>query len=265
MPSIRRSSHASTAVLLAFTLAATALPANAGEPTREPAAVAIAERALDAMGGADAWAATRFLRFDFFGFRMHHWDRQTGRHRLEGKTRDGDAYVVVHDLDTREGHAWLNGEALAGEDLDDWLGRAWNAWINDTYWLLMPYKLLDPGVHLTHEGEESFDGTAYDKVKLTFDDGVGNTSGDTYWAWFDRESGLMDRWAYHLESWEADREPTAWRWTDWQSYGGIKLSSTRINVAEGGERGLGRIAVFDHLPDSAFTSPDAVAPAGSGE
>ncbi len=70
----------------------------------------------------------------------------------------------------------------------------------------------------------------------------------------------MERWAYHLEGWEADREPTHWQWLDWQRYGGILLSPRRVNAADDKERTLGEIAVFDHLPDAVFTSPAAVAP-----
>lgn len=222
-------------------------------------AVAIAEQVMEALGGHDAWQETRFLRFDFFGFRLHHWDRHTGDHRLEGKSRDGDEYVVLHNIDRREGRAWLNGEELEGEDKAQWLERAYGAWINDTYWLVMPYKLQDPGVTLAYDGEEEIDGTVYDKLLLTFDN-VGLTPGDRYWAYIHRDTHLMDRWAYHLESYEEDQEPTHWKWLDWQRYGDILLSPRRVNVGDGSERMLGQIAVFDELPASAFSSPDPVAP-----
>ena len=220
-------------------------------------ALEIAARTLDAMGGEDAWNDTRFLRFEFFGFRLHHWDRHTGRHRFEGKTREGDAYVVVHDIDTHlagdpQGTAWLNGEALDGEDKAQWLDRAYSAWINDTYWLIMPYKLRDPGVTLRYGGEIVEDGKTYDKLQLNFDQ-VGLTPGDTYFAWIHRETGLMDRWAYHLEGWEEDREATAWEWRDWSDYGGIKLAATRYNAADDRTAELGKIAVFEELPDAVFS------------
>jgi hypothetical protein len=240
--------------LLALTLTA-AVPAAGAEDAK---AAALADRVLDAMGGEDAWQATRFLRFNFFGFRTHHWDRYTGAHRFEGKTREGESYVVLHDLDSREGEAWLNGEKLDGEALAEWLERAYGAWINDTYWLIMPYKLRDPGVHLAYDGEEEIDGVVFDKLLLTFD-GVGLTPGDRYWAFIRRDSGLMERWAYHLQDWEADKEPTHWQWLDWQPYGGIKLSPRRVNVGDGSERMLGDVAVFDQLPESVFTSPEPVA------
>ena len=243
---------------LAILLAASLIPVAAGAEERDPRAVELARGVLEAMGGEEAWAATRFLRFEFFGRRLHHWDRHSGRHRVEGEDRDGNAYVVLHNVQTREGTVTVNGEGVTGEDAAKWLENAYGMWVNDTYWLLMPYKMLDPGVNLAYDGEEEIDGKTYDKLKLTFE-GVGLTPGDTYWAYVDRESHLMERWAFFLESWEEDREPAHFQWLDWDRYGRVLLSPRRLNPADGSERLLGELAVFDDLPDSVFSSPAPVA------
>ena len=52
------------------------------------------------------------------------------------------------DINTRDGRAWLKGKELAGDEAKKHLEQAYAAWVNDTYWLLMPYKLKDPGVTL---------------------------------------------------------------------------------------------------------------------
>ncbi len=152
---------------LGLGLALALAPAAAfAEEQRNPKAVELARGVLDAMGGEEAWASTRFLRFNFFGFRLHHWDRHTGRHRLEGKSREGDSYVVLHDVNTREGTVVVGGKEASGEDKAQWLERAYGAWINDSHWLLMPYKLLDPGVNLACDGSDELDG-----VKANAEDG----------------------------------------------------------------------------------------------
>jgi hypothetical protein len=243
----------SLVLVLALVLLALLPPAAA--IAEDAKAEAIAERTLEAMGGREAWEATRYLRFNFFGFRLHHWDRHTGDHRLEGKNREGDAYVVVHNIKTREGRSWLNGELQEGDAKAKALEGAYGAWINDTYWLIMPYKLQDPGVELRYDGEEKIDGTVYDKLHLSFES-VGLTPGDQYWAYINRETGLMDRWSYFLESYDEDKEPTQWQWLDWRPYGGIQLSSMRRKVEDENERPLGEIAVFEHLDAAVFTSPE---------
>lgn len=242
--------------------AAPQAPAEEAQRQVEGPAAQLADRVLTAMGGGEAWQNTRFLRFEFFGFRLHHWDRHTGRHRMEGKTREGTEYVVLHNVNERgaedgTGQVWLNGEPAGGDERKEWLTRAWRGWINDTYWLIMPYKLRDPGVNLALDGEEVIDGVTYTKLLLTFNE-VGVTPGDKYWAYINPETHLMDRWAYHLEGWPEDRPATHWQWLDWDRYGDILLAPRRVNVADDSEQALGRLAVFDVLPDSVFQSPAPV-------
>ena len=179
------------------------------------------------LGGEEAWRETRYLVFEFAGRRSHWWDRYTGRHRMEGTTEEGAHYVVlenVHD-EGKAGRAWLDGEEVAGEDGAKMVENAYAAWVNDTFWLISPYKLRDPGVHLEASGKRTVDGVTYDLLHLSFGD-VGLTPGDQYWMFIDPETGLVDRWEYVLESQEPP--PTAWEWVDWKRYGaGIMLSSRR--------------------------------------
>jgi hypothetical protein len=95
-------------------------------------------------------------------------------------------------------------------------------------------------------------------VVLTFN-GVGLTPGDRYWAYVNRATGLMDRWAYLLQDQPRDAAPTAWLWQGWQTYGRIKLAPTRQQVGGDRKLELGNIAVLDSVPDSVFTSPAPVA------
>jgi hypothetical protein len=252
-------------VLLAVLLSAPAPPAAADPPPADvdPRAAAVADRAAAALGGAEAWDATRFISFHFAGRRAHVWDKATGRHRVEGTTRDGEPYVVLHNVVTREGRAWVGGEPAAGAQAAELLENAHAAWINDTYWLLMPYKLRDPGVVLRWDGEDEIDGVAYDRLALSFAQ-VGLTPGDRYWAWFNRETGLLDRWGYVLEDQPSDADPTLWLWQGWQRYGRIQLAPLRKQV--GGDRtlDLAPIEVADRVPDAVFESP-APAPAAGGD
>jgi len=262
----RRPAGLPAAALLAAVLAATLLhsPTSALSPeeagTVDPRAAEVAARAMAALGGEKAWAATRFIRFTFAGRRTHVWDRWTGRHRLEGKTKEGEPYVVLENVATREGKAWVGGQPATGERAAELVENAYAAWINDTYWLVMPYKLRDPGVILRYDGEEVLDGTPYDRLALSFEH-VGLTPGDRYWAWINRSTGLMDRWAYVLEDQPADADPTVWLWQGWQRYGKIELAPLRRRVGEERTLDLSPIEVSDAMPDAVFESPETPAPA----
>jgi hypothetical protein len=274
---VTRSSLAAVIILAACTGSAAQSPAPVSEPSppaspaypdaasmpNDPRATAVADRVMQALGGKEAWDNTRFLRFSFgserdgkFVGRTHTWDKWTGRYRVEGVTREGDPFITVMNLNTRQGAAWLKGRPLEGDEWNQQLERAYGMWVNDTYWLLMPYKMRDPGVILSYAGEEKgANGAMYDKVKLTFDN-VGLTPRDAYWVWVNRDTGMVDRWDFVLKG-EAV-PPTTFLWTGWKKYGGIMLAGERTNTADGRKILLPDIAVLDTVPDSVFTSPDPI-------
>jgi hypothetical protein len=247
----RRTAAVPAALLV---LALIPLPGSAQDA---PSANSVADRVMKALGGQEAWDNTRYLRFSFAGRRTHWWDKWTGRHRIEGQNREGQKYVVLENINTKEGTAYLEGRKAEGEKAAELLKNAYGAWINDTYWLLMPYKLRDPGVNLSYAGEETIDGKTYDKLALSFAN-VGLTPGDRYWAYINRDTGLMDRWAFILQDMPKEGPPSAWLWEGWQTHGSIMLAPHRSQVGGDRKLELGDIAVPDELPDSVFTSPEPV-------
>jgi hypothetical protein len=237
-------------LLLLSLLAATS---GLAAETRDPTAAAIAGRTLEAMGGPKAFASLRTLKFDFVVERdgkevaryQHVWDRWDGRYRVEGVNREGKHVLTLFNvLKPGEGQSWLEGTALSGDELKKALDRAYGRFINDTYWLLMPAKMQDPGVNLASEGEEEKDGKTYDVVRLTFNEGIGLTPKDTYWAYVSKESGLMERWEMVLTGQEA-KDRAAFVWSDWQPVGGVRLSLTK--TATSGST----VIRFDHVSGSA--------------
>ena len=216
-------------------------PAMAPTYTPEPLpmetrADSVAARVLDAMGGREAWDSLRYLSFDFATDRdgervvrrSHLWDRHTGDYRVEWPAGGDTTITVLFNVDTREGTAYANGTPLEGEAADEALTRAYRSFINDTYWLLMPVKLFDPGVTRTYDAEESDEDT--DVIRITFDD-VGLTPGDTYWVYVDRETGMVEQWAMVLQG-NPDAEPRVNEWTEYERFeapGGAVMISTRKN------------------------------------
>ena len=223
----------------------------------------IAARVLQSLGGREAWDRTRYIRFGFgmeqdgkFRGRRHVWDKWSGRYRVEGTTREGQPFVTLMNINTKQGRAWLAGKELAGDELKKALESGYGMWVNDTYWLLMPYKMTDPGVTLKYAGEEKgANGAMYDKVNLSFDN-VGLTPKDTYWVWVNRGTGMVDRWDYVLKGEKVP--PTTWMWTGWKKYGDIMLAGERLNAKENRKLLLPGIEVIQTLPDKVFTSPDPV-------
>jgi hypothetical protein len=205
------------------------------------------ELADKAMGGRAAWDRTRYITWRFFGGRLHVWDKWTGNHRFEE-----DDLVVLHNIHTHEGRAWRAGEPVVDADtLAARLDRAHAAWINDAYWLVMPYKLKDSGVTLTYVEEGmTEEGLPAHIVELTFRD-VGRTPQNRYRVWLDIHTGLASQWSFYRNA--ADEEPAfVMPWANWQPYGGILLND------DFGRRRHSAIAVFDDLPESVFTDPGEI-------
>lgn len=190
----------------------------------------VAHELIAALGGEAAWEKARTLRFDFVVERegsraaeFHHvWDRYTGDYRLQGRDKSGAPYAVYFNVNTRDGVAFSNGKAVEGDDKKKLLETAYGRFINDTYWLLAPWKVFDPGVHRDYDGEKAGpDGVLCDVIRLSFDN-VGLTPKDVYWLWITRDGRRMVEWQYVLGG--ASEDPTTALWQDWRSFGGIQLA-----------------------------------------
>ena len=218
----------------------------------DPRAVEIADDVMESMGGRAAWDRTHFVTWNFFGSRRHFWDKYTGDIRVEGVGReDGKPYLILMNLRTMEGRAWRDGAEASGQELADLLDAGEAAWINDSYWLFMPYKLKDSGVTLSYVGPgEMVDGRGAEVLELTFKE-VGRTPENRYQVYVATDSGLVEQWDFYRNA--TDEEPGFQiPWADWRRFGEILLSDNR------GENGHTDVAVFEELPSSIFSSPESV-------
>jgi len=219
-------------------------------------AIEVADATMQRMGGRRAWDETRFVTWNFFGRRFHVWDRHTGDIRVESiDAGSGAPQVALMNLLSGEGRVFVGGEEVVDpERRAELLEGAREAWINDGYWLFMPYKLKDSGVTLTWVGEdETQDGRPADVLQLTFHD-VGVTPQNKYHVYVARDSGLVEQWDFYAD--RGDEQPRfTTPWHDWKPYGNILLSGDR------GERKITQIAVLADVPRSVFDSPE---PTGLG-
>ena len=104
------------AALIAGSLltAAFALAPQVASAQAAPTAESVAAHVMQSLGGQQAWDNTRYIRFNFVGRRAHWWDKWSGRHRVEWDSKEKQHYVVLENVNTKEGKAWLDGKPSRG-------------------------------------------------------------------------------------------------------------------------------------------------------
>ncbi len=246
-------------ILVSVLILAMAALASAAE--RDAKADAVGKELIAAMGGMPAWEKARQFQFDFVVVKegkpvarfSHAWDRYTGDYRLSGTDKAGAPYTVYFNVNTKTGKAFVNGRAADAEKQAQLLENAYGRFINDTYWLLAPWKIFDPGVRLTYDGEKpcpegTVTGTC-DVLKLSFEN-VGLTPKDVYWLWVTRDGRKMVAWQYLLNG--AEEAPTMAMWKDWKNYGGILLATEKPMVGKPAVIRFENVSVTSTRDDSLF-------------
>ncbi len=224
----------------------TLFSAAAHSQTSDTRASSIADSVMITMGGKHNWEQTRVIKWTFFGRRTLWWDKQTGNVRIEIPAKK---LVLLSNLNTHKGQAYRNGIQLTQPDsVSYYMDRAYKIWANDSYWLIMPFKLEDPGVNLKYLGEQkdSLGNECY-VLELTFNN-VGATPMNKYHVYVDRHKYLVTEFDYYeklTDSAPAFRDP----WLHYQRYGNIMIADDR------GEGKITDIEVMVEEPSGLFDKP----------
>jgi len=164
----------------------------------------LADAVFKASGGEN-WSNVRSIEFTFnvsegttvLASVKHVWDVRAGTDTVtwKGKTVNVNVISPAPDTDSKAAYA---------------------RWVNDSYWLLAPLKLKDPGVQLRYQGREG----KFEVLRLSFAK-VGLTPGDQYNFYIDPATHLVQRWDYMPK---LDVKMTG-TWEDYKNFGGLLLST----------------------------------------
>lgn len=191
----------------------------------------LAREVVDASGG-EAWSDRSWnLAFEFVSYRQgkeaarfsHRWNRQTNAAVVSGAGQDGKRWEVrFDDIYARKGTATIDGAPPPDTALPRLLENAYARFINDSYWLLMPLKLLDDGVNRRRLEDTTIGERRYERLHLSFGK-VGLTPGDQYWLFIDPETKRVAFWRFLLQSGRTGE----YRWEEYEPAGPIILARTR--------------------------------------
>jgi hypothetical protein len=243
---INCSSEAQTEVI-EETVAKEVNPAAEGfdEANSDAKAIEIADVVMENMGGRKAWDDLKVVSWNFFDIRKLLWNKESGDVRIEFP--ESDSNVLITNIFTHQGKIKIDGEELVEEDSvkQYYTEMAESIWINDAYWLFMPFKLKDSKTTLKYLDIDTASGGVFSHVlQLTFND-IGDTPENKYWVYVDTTTMLVNQWAFFGNA--TDTIPAfITPWADYQKYGDLLLAGDR------GKRGITEITVLDSADVSAF-------------
>lgn len=202
-------------------------------------AIEIADEVMEAMGGRKAWDETKYIQWTFFGRRTHTWDKSNMVVAIDVPNQKLNYWLDMKDMSgkvSREGIAYAEKDSL-----DFYLDQAYKMWINDSYWLVMPFKLKDSGVSLKYIGQDTTQsGINSDILELTFAN-VGVTPDNKYLVYVDQAEHLVRQWDYYANYQDSlPRFQSAW--PSYSKYGNILLSGAQI-----GDNKITDISVAEEL------------------
>lgn len=187
-------------------------------------AISVADEVMEAMGGRKAWDETRYLKWNFFGSRIHIWDKLSGDLIIKGIR---DTFDIKMNINSNLGTVNYKGVQLTAQDsLQKYLDKGKSMWINDAYWVFMPHKLKDSGVTLKYvKKDTTLNGKQADVLSLSFQD-VGNTPENMYYVYVDDSTRLVSQWDFYPTKKDTVAQFKT-PWEDYERYDRLLLSNSR--------------------------------------
>lgn len=188
-------------IFAAIKISSKALP----EGITGPEAEALTDKLLSALN-VSAYEQLNYLEWTFREGHHFAWNKKDNE--VTVKWEDFEVQLRPDEL---SGSATKNGVDLVGDTKQEAIQTAWAYFANDSFWLVAPYKVRDPGTE--RSVIETEEGPA---LLITYTSG-GVTPGDSY-LWYLDESGRPMAW----EMWTSIIPVQGIRttWEDWQQHSG---------------------------------------------
>jgi len=208
-------------------------------------------KVFDAHGGYDTWSGLKTISYEFNGSKTL-VDLQNRYTRI-----DSDNQQVGFDGK----NVWVNPPS---ENADRQRMR-YNLMF---YFYAFPFVIGDPGVNYEDMEPITLDGVAYNAVKISYNDGVGDSPKDNYIILSDQESNQM-KWLMYTATFgggESSDRFSLIKYDGWQDRGGVILPTSLqwyqysdgvVGEPRGGARTFENVQMAKDFPAmSNFTAPE---------
>ncbi|MBT8218596.1 MAG: hypothetical protein KJP00_02145 [Bacteroidia bacterium] len=157
--------------------------------------------------------STHYIKWDFAGRNQYVWDKVKNYAEI---TMGYD--IVLLNLNEITGKAYNRGIEIVGPAKDELIQKAWTNWCNDSFWLIAPYKVFDPGTNRSIVDLE--DGK---KGLLVSYASGGVTPGDSY-LWILNSNNVPGQWKMWVSNIPWGGAVSTWE--DWITlYSGAKIAT----------------------------------------
>ncbi len=174
----------------------------------------VIKNGLIAHGGLELWRSFGSLSYDIV--KKDKVEHQLIDLHSRKVLITSDKYKIGFDGET----AWIspNKDAMGGGSARFYQGVYF-------YFFALPHVLGDPGLNFETLPDKTIAGKTYDVVKVSYNDGVGDASGDYYVAHFDKSTHRLDWLLYTVTyfSGESHENYNAVNYEGWQEVGGLMV------------------------------------------
>jgi len=158
------------------------------------------QETVAAMGGREAFYAKAGVRYTYtyrkssgqkdVSIETYRFSDEfsTGKYIHRGLLFPEMAGTLLQVYDGKFTRTFLDGNSVKDpkvEKRSDFLRKT------NYYWFAMMFKLLDPGLTYAYSGQQTVDDISYQKVSISFEDGVGDVK-DTYLVYINEQTKLVD-------------------------------------------------------------------------
>ena len=179
----------------------------------------------------EKYKKTRFIEWSFGGKRHFKWDKEKHIVAVSWDTIRVNLYPREIDKST----VFFN-EKLQEKVDSTIVKKAWDIFNNDSFWLVAPHKLFDPG---TIRNIVSIDNK--DALKVTYTTG-GTTPGDSY-IWVLDENNIPKSYKMNVPSMKMNEVPATWQ--DWITTASGTLLPTNHTFSNGGNLSMGKVKGYN--------------------
>ena len=208
-------------------------------PSNDPAhnqylnvAAQLAAEQVKQLYGGNIWHDSMYVAFDFVGytkadeeltrFRLT-WNMATDQASISSTFPDGRQWIATFSsLSKRNGTMVIDSTAVPEPQLGSALNVAYDHFVHNSRWLLLPLQLLKPNVHVRKGIDTLIFGTPLSELVVTFspEEGVRNSKFSLY---VDEEYHNIEGWGVSIEG----SPPKNYVWRSYTREGPFLVSTKR--------------------------------------